>query len=827
VPSKHQRKWFLNLGDLDFDFMMRAASISSVIHYVNAKVVLVGESGVGKSGLGIRLAEREFRLTNSTHGAQFWQIDVPGSIAKDARLPNLRAELTLWDLAGQTDYHLVHQLFLDNTSVALLLFDCSDAAEPFSGVSYWAKVLNKQAPNYAVKLLISARCDVSPVTVSQREINNVLAIHGLDGYLRTCAKTGEGIKDLMSLILNSVPWSKLPRTSTPRLFQIIRKFLLEQKEAGHAIISEKDIFDKFQTKQIRPTGEVNTVIDQLQARGILYRLSPTPNVALILLKPELINQYASSIIRAARDHARGIGAVTEHDVVCANLPFSGIERLEPEKEKVVLESTAELFIRHDLCFREMGMLVFPSQLNLARPAFGNEHPPSEVTYEFSGSLEATYASLVVRLSYTEYFKREDQWRYAAEFSRNGHRLGFAMDRLNESTGLLEIYFYPGVDDFDRVTFIRFITDHLHAKGIDIIERIRLYCPQCRKEVKDRDAIEARVSSGALDIPCQYCRSSIIIPRSIEERYRSNHFYQDKQQELTRRVQKRTNEELRAFTHDRRSYTKADEDKLYILHLSDIHIRSIQQAEIFRVQLEADLTKELNVNRLGYLIISGDIANQATKEEYEAAFQFADGIVKRFGLDPERVVVVPGNHDLNWDASAQAYAYVPKHSLPSTLLEGQYISVMDGGVLLRDELRYEQRFENFNKFFFSKVYAGISYPTDYADQGLLYACENDRIVFLALNSSWEVDHYHNERAGINATALARALTKLTDNKFDEWLKIAVWHHPVTGHQGMNCDFLQQLAVHGFQCCLHGHVHEANDGRARVKSCGNSFSASSLV
>ena len=53
----------------------------------------------------------------------------------------------------------------------------------------------------------------------------------------------------------------------------------------------------------------------------------------------------------------------------------------------------------------------------------------------------------------------------------------------EGTGELEIYFYEQVTDFDRVTFIRFIQDHLHKKGIDLKEHIRLYCPECEEEVK--------------------------------------------------------------------------------------------------------------------------------------------------------------------------------------------------------------------------------------------------------------------------------------------------------------------------------------------------------
>jgi len=132
--------------DISSDFVNNQANFNkSNTYYINAKAVLVGESGVGKSGLGIRIAEKEFRTTESTHGAQFWQIPVSKQSNLAQNQEDINAELTLWDLAGQPDYHLIHQLFLDDTDVALLLFDCSNTDDPFRGIPYWAKVLKNSS----------------------------------------------------------------------------------------------------------------------------------------------------------------------------------------------------------------------------------------------------------------------------------------------------------------------------------------------------------------------------------------------------------------------------------------------------------------------------------------------------------------------------------------------------------------------------------------------------------------------------------------------------------------------------------------------------------
>lgn len=796
----------INIWHLDLALLRGAEPAAPSVFYVNAKAVLLGESSVGKSGLGIRMAEREFRQTESTHGAQFWHFPTE----KLPVLPqNVQAELTLWDLAGQPEYRLTHQLFLDDTDAALLLFDCSDANDPFRGVSYWAKALKKHAPN-ARKFLISARCDVSPVTVDRLTINRMLATHGLDDHFKTSAKTGEGVEQVFQRLMTEIPWDKLPRTSTPKLFQVVREFLLESKQAGANLLDMESVWRAAATgfaERVASQAELDTVVQLLQSRGLVHRLEPRPGAVWVLLKPERINQYGASIIQAARNHPNGIGAVPERDVLTGSIAFAGFERLPQAEETLVLQGTTELLIRHDLAFREMGNLVFPSQINVTRHPPEETHPRAEVAYRFSGSIETIYASLVVRLSYTDYFRREDQWKYAVEFSRAGHRLGFSMRQIEEGTGELEVYFQLGISEFDRVTFIRFVIDHLSAKGIDVQEQIRLYCPKCTREVTNREAIETRIRDGKLDIPCQFCKTDVVILKSVEEIYRRDPSLGEKQEQLTKVVEQRTEAEVQQFRADQQQYRAVEDRQIHILHLSDLHIGDDAFAGVCRTQLETDLIQELRVRRLEYMIISGDVGNHSTEKEYDAAFAMVDGLVKRFGLDATRVVVVPGNHDVNWELSRKAYPFVYQADLPKPVPADCCIPAGEVGALLRDDKPYRERFAPFNTQFYRRVYRGQDYPPEYADQALFVERPEDRILFLGLNSCWQLDHHFRSRASIHAPALARALDRLHDGCYDGWLKIAVWHHPVTGKEAMNDEFMQLLAVHGFQVGMHGHIHEA--------------------
>ena len=62
--------------------------------------MLVGDSGVGKTGLGWRLAHGAVKEHASTHGQKFWVHEQLGTQRQDGT----RCEAVLWDLAGQPDY---------------------------------------------------------------------------------------------------------------------------------------------------------------------------------------------------------------------------------------------------------------------------------------------------------------------------------------------------------------------------------------------------------------------------------------------------------------------------------------------------------------------------------------------------------------------------------------------------------------------------------------------------------------------------------------------------------------------------------------------------
>ena len=122
----------VRVWDLDLGVLLGAPTMSQVVQYSNAKIVLVGESGVGKSGLAFALAGHAFRPTESTHGRRVLMFDSSRVDLGDCRT-EVRESL-LWDLAGEPGYRLIHQLHLNEVAVALVVIDATTETDPFAGV---------------------------------------------------------------------------------------------------------------------------------------------------------------------------------------------------------------------------------------------------------------------------------------------------------------------------------------------------------------------------------------------------------------------------------------------------------------------------------------------------------------------------------------------------------------------------------------------------------------------------------------------------------------------------------------------------------------------
>lgn len=191
------------------------STVPEQLQYTNAKVLLVGDPGVGKTGLAnyLALGVKDEERNTSTDGAWATHWPLPLSASHDG----VAREIWLWDFAGQVDYRLVHQLFADETAVAVLVFNPQNE-NPFEGLGNWDHDLGKATRKPFVKLLAAGRVDRGGLVVSRASMEKFVEERGFHGTVHeTSAKTGQGCDTLRDSIVQAITWQNIPVTTSPAL----------------------------------------------------------------------------------------------------------------------------------------------------------------------------------------------------------------------------------------------------------------------------------------------------------------------------------------------------------------------------------------------------------------------------------------------------------------------------------------------------------------------------------------------------------------------------------------------------------------------------------
>lgn len=495
----------LRVWDIPEAILARAATTRKR-GYMNAKVVLLGDSGVGKSGLALRLWHGRWEKTESSHGMEIQRLALP-KLGGDA---DIEREVWLWDLAGQPSYRLTHQLFMEQTSLALLVFDPQDA-KVFDTVGYWQSALRKvaRAGNVA-GVLVAARCDRPGLRLTMDEIRAWAEGRGLRGPILTAAKLKEhpGADELCALIAELLPWETMEFRSTMENFPALKDAILAVREdkAGGVVVTPKELETRVRkaAPQLAFTAEdLRAVTGLLAGEGVLHAL---PYGDLVVLQPSWINSYASTLVKLAGDDKTHLGHVPLATIQPGKLPNDGTPRLSLEDERQLLPALVALFLERALAWKQDTdkgpMLVFPSYVRLPRP----EPPPRPghtVLYRFTGPLEEIYSTLVVRLHYSGLFDSTTLYRQGVDFGTATGNLAALTMRDEGERGELEIYFGTDLAADVQASFQRFVHEHLTAKTSGL-ERLRnFFCPKCGEEA-DRKAIDAALQKKRTRLLCVYC-----------------------------------------------------------------------------------------------------------------------------------------------------------------------------------------------------------------------------------------------------------------------------------------------------------------------------------
>ena len=147
------------------------------------KIIVVGDSGVGKSCLTMKGTKNHFEECYSpTVGFEFFTFNI--------RINDKNIKLQIWDTCGQEAYRSLITSFYRNASLAILVYSI-DNVNSFNNIEAWLNEIKSQANPETKVFLIGNKIDLE----DQRKITIEMAQtfsneHSFNFFLETSAKTG-------------------------------------------------------------------------------------------------------------------------------------------------------------------------------------------------------------------------------------------------------------------------------------------------------------------------------------------------------------------------------------------------------------------------------------------------------------------------------------------------------------------------------------------------------------------------------------------------------------------------------------------------------------
>ncbi|XP_043576973.1 ras-related protein Rab-11B-like [Chiloscyllium punctatum] len=160
------------------------------------KVVLIGDSGVGKSNLLSRFTRNEFNLeSKSTIGVEF----ATRSIQVDGK--TIKAQI--WDTAGQERYRAITSAYYRGAVGALLVYDIAKHLT-YENVERWLKELRDHGDNNIVIMLVGNKSDLRHLRAVPTDEARAFAEKNCLSFIETSALDSTNVEEAFQNILTEI-----------------------------------------------------------------------------------------------------------------------------------------------------------------------------------------------------------------------------------------------------------------------------------------------------------------------------------------------------------------------------------------------------------------------------------------------------------------------------------------------------------------------------------------------------------------------------------------------------------------------------------------------
>ena len=169
---------------------------------VKIKLVLLGESAVGKTALALRFAEeqfnefQQFRETKPTIGVAF--------LTKTVSLDDTKVKFEIWDTAGQERFHSIAPMYYRGAQAAIVVYDITKE-DTFERAKTWVRELQRQASSNVVIAVAGNKVDLAAKRIVSYAEASAYAEENSLLFMETSAKTGLNTDNIFLEIAKKLP----------------------------------------------------------------------------------------------------------------------------------------------------------------------------------------------------------------------------------------------------------------------------------------------------------------------------------------------------------------------------------------------------------------------------------------------------------------------------------------------------------------------------------------------------------------------------------------------------------------------------------------------
>jgi len=240
-----------------------------------------------------------------------------------------------------------------------------------------------------------------------------------------------------------------------------------------------------------------------------------------------------------------------------------------------------------------------------------------------------------------------------------------------------------------------------------------------------------------------------------------------------------------------------------LHLSDLHVGKSNEFDenvVYKALLK-DISKEIDEKGLqpDLLIFSGDLVFSGKSDQYSEACQQLDKLLLKLKLPQERLLIVPGNHDVDRDKVTSG-AKTIGNSLTDNNRTNSVLNTPSDLRLTLSGLEHFAQFVNSyfpgcNRFDDAKYFSVDRFDV-----------RGHKIAVLSLNSAWLCHSDETRQAGIVVGELqVRKALELAEGA---GVKLAVLHHPLESLREFDRLKSARILTNDCDFILHGHLHRTS-------------------